>query len=192
MIKKITSFLLISLALSTLNAANLEKFTIDPNHSYVLWQLQHLGFSNQSGKWYAQGSLLLDKDTPTNSKVEAQIDIGNMITGIPALDTHLKGKQFFDAKQYPNATFVSDKIELIGKNKAKIYGILKLHGISKPIILNAKFNKSGKNPITDKMTAGFSATAELKRSDFGMRTLLPDLSDDVKLQIEVEAYQDKG
>lgn len=192
MIKKITTFLLMGLAFTSLFSATLEKFTIDPQHSYVLWQIQHLGFSNQSGKWYAQGILLLDKDNPQNSKVEAKIDIGKMITGIPELDKHLKGKQFFDLKQYPEATFVSDKIEVLGKNKAKIHGVLHLHGIAKPVVLDVTFNKAGKNPINDRMTAGFSATAKLKRSDFGMNTLLPDLGDEVSLHIEVEAYQDKN
>jgi polyisoprenoid-binding protein YceI len=192
MIKKISLLLLTGLtfAFSPVFSAALEKFTIDPHHSYVLWNIEHLGFSSQTGKWYATGSLLLDKDHPQNSKVEAKIDLGNIVTGIPELDKHLLGKQFFDVKQYKEATFVSHKIEVLNKNKAKIYGTLTLHGISKPVVLDATLNKVGKNPINDKLTAGFSARAKLKRSDFGMNTLLPALGDEVDLRIEVEAYKD--
>jgi len=50
-----------------------EKLTLDPQHSYVLWKINHLGFSSQSGKWYVNGFVTLDKDKPQNSKVEATI-----------------------------------------------------------------------------------------------------------------------
>ncbi len=56
--------------------------------------------------------------------------------------------------------------------------------------LNVTLNKVGKNPITEKMTAGFTATTTLKRSDFGIKTLLPDVGDEVKIEINAEAYKD--
>lgn len=166
-----------------------QKFILDEQHTYVLWHIKHLGFSSQSGKWYAKGFVILDKDDPKKSKVEATIDVANIVTGIPELDKHLKGKLFFDVARYPTATFVSDKVDLTSKTSAKVSGILTLHGISKPIVLAVTFNKEGKNPITDKPTVGFTATADIKRSDFGMNTMLPDLGDEVTLDIGAEAYQ---
>lgn len=192
MIKKTSAFLLSFLVLS-MTAFSLyagEKFIIDEKHSYVQWHIKHMGFSTQSGKWYAKGYLILDKDKPENSKVDVQIELSKLVTGIPELDNHLKGQQFFDVEKFPVATFVSDKVTVTGKNKGKVAGMLSFHGMSKPIVLDVVFNKSGKNPINDKLTAGFTATAKLKRSDFGMTTLLPDLGDEVDLNIEVEAYQD--
>lgn len=166
-----------------------EKFTLDPQHSYVLWKINHFGFSSQSGKWFVNGFVTLDKDNPQNSKVEATINVANLITGIPELDRHLKGKLFFDADLYPTATFVSDKVDVINNSSAKVHGILTLHGISKPIILMVALNKVGKNPISDRMTIGFAATTELNRSDFGIKTLLPEVSDQVTIEIAAEAYQ---
>lgn len=166
-----------------------ETFTLDPQHTYVLWHIKHLGFSNQAGKWYASGTLILDKDKPSNSKVNATIQVADIITGIPELDKHLKGKLFFDVTQFPTATFVSDSIDVTGADEAKVHGMLTLHGISKPVTLDVKLNQTGVNPITDKMTAGFSATTTIKRSDFGINTLLPALSDEVKLEIEAEAFK---
>lgn len=164
-----------------------DTLTLDPDHTYVLWHISHFGFSSQSGKWYAEGSLVIDKDKPQNSKVTATIKMANIITGIPELDSHLKGKLFFDVAQYPTATFVSNKVDVTGKTTANVQGILTLHGVAKPITLKVKLTKVGKSPITDKMTAGFSATTKIKRSDFGINTLLPGLSDDVTLDIEAEA-----
>lgn len=166
-----------------------ETFTLDPEHTYVLWNIKHLGFSTQAGKWYASGTLVLDKEHPADSKVNVTIDLTKMITGLPELDKHLKGKQFFDVAKFPKATFVSDKVNVTGKDTAKVEGTLTLHGVSKPVTLDVKLNQEGPNPITTKMTVGFSATAAIKRSDFGMTTLIPALGDDVELDIEAEAYQ---
>ncbi|HBI2946268.1 TPA: YceI family protein [Legionella pneumophila] len=178
-------------AFSTDIYAEPQTLTLDNQHTYVLWKVKHLGFSTQAGKWYANGQLVLDKDNPQQSKVNVIIKIDDIVTGIPELDKHLKGKLFFDTKQFPTATFVSDKVEVTGKNKAKVYGMLTLHGVTKPIILDVLFNKAGINLLNDRETAGFSATTSLKRSDYGIKALIPEVGDDVEIEIEAEAYLDK-
>lgn len=182
------SLILVAAALSMpLHAA--EKLTIDDQHTYVLWRIKHLGFSTQAGKWYAKGFVILDKEKPENSKVDVTIDVAKVVTGIPELDKHLQGKLFFDVQQYPTATFVSDKVDVTSDTTALVHGKLTLRGISKPVTLNVRMNKVGKNPLNDRMTVGFTATTGLKRSDFGMKTLLPDLDDEVMIEIGAEAYQ---
>lgn len=178
-------------AFSTDIYAEPQTLTLDNQHTYVLWKVKHLGFSTQAGKWYANGQLVLDKDNPQQSKVNVTIRIDDIVTGIPELDKHLKGKLFFDTKQFPTATFVSDKVEITGKHKAKVYGMLTLHGVTKPIILDVVFNKAGINLLNDRETVGFSATTSLKRSDYGIKALIPEVGDDVEIGIEAEAYLDK-
>lgn len=168
-----------------------QTLTLDNQHTYVLWKVKHLGFSTQAGKWYASGQLVLDKDNPQQSKVNVTINVDDIVTGIPELDKHLKSKLFFDTKQFPTATFVSNRVEVMGKNKAKVYGMLTLHGATKPIILNVILNKAGINLLNDRETAGFSATTSLKRSDYGIKALIPEVGDDVEIEIEAEAYLDK-
>ncbi len=165
------------------------QWTLDPQHTYVIWKINHLGFSSQIGKWYANGQLILDEQKPQNSKVSATIQLTNLITGIPELDKHLKSPLFFDVEKYPTATFVSDKVTPINKNSASVHGLLTIHGVSKPITLQVTLNKVGKNPINDKLTAGFTGKTVLKRSEFNMMTLLPDLSDEVSIEIGAEAYK---
>jgi len=191
MIRNLFSYALMAIVLliTSLPLSAAEKLTLDGQHTYVLWHINHLGFSVQAGKWYANGFVLLDKDHPQNSKLEATIDVAHFITGIPELDEHLKGELFFDVKKFPTATFVSNKIDVTGKTTANVQGILTVHGVSKPVILKVKLNKVGKNPINDNMTYGFFATTMIKRSDFGIKTLLPALGDDVTLEINTEAYQ---
>lgn len=164
-----------------------ETYILDPDHSYVAWHINHFGFSTQEGKWFANGTLTLNKEKPEESKVNVTIDVGKFITGIDALNKHLAGKVFFDVAKYPIATFVSNKVVRTGKDTGKVTGILTLHGVAKPITLNVKFNKEGISPINNKPTVGFSAEATLKRSDFGMDTLIPGLGNKVRLTIQVEA-----
>ncbi|KGP62179.1 hypothetical protein EP47_14350 [Legionella norrlandica] len=192
--RKYTHLIIVLFALFSFSPgmyAEPQTLVLDDQHTYVLWKVKHLGFSTQAGKWYANGELVLDKDHPEKSKVKVTIKIDNIVTGIPELDKHLKGKMFFDTKQFPTATFVSDSVEIIGKNRAKVQGNLTLHGVTKPITLNVVLNKEGINIINDRETVGFSATASLKRSDFGIKSLIPEVGDDVEIEIEAEAYLDK-
>lgn len=194
MIQRLTYLLTTFLAIITLSTtlhADPVTLTLDNKHSYVLWTIKHLGFSTQAGKWYAQGELVLDKDHLNKSKVNVTINVANIVTGLPDFDAHLKGKLFFNTEKFPTATFVSDKVQVLGKNKAKVHGMLTLLGVTKPVVLNVTLNKVGINPVNNKNTAGFSATASIKRSDFGMTTLLPDVSDVVNLEIGVEASENK-
>jgi polyisoprenoid-binding protein YceI len=165
-----------------------EKYILDNKHSYVLWHINHLGFSEQTGKWYINGFITLDPKEPQKAQVTANIDIAKIITGIPELDKHLMGQLFFDVAQFPTATFVSDTVQLKGRNTAKVQGQLSLHGVTKPITLFVKLNHMGRNPLNEKMGLGFSAKTQLKRSDFGMRTLIPNVGDEVDIDIGAEAY----
>jgi polyisoprenoid-binding protein YceI len=119
--------------------------------------------------------------------VDVTIHAANVVTGIPELDEHLRSKAFFDTEKYPLATFKSDKVTMTGKETAKVKGILTVHGVAKSVTLDVKLNKIGVNPIINKKTVGFTASTKLKRSDFNMNTLVPDLGDDIKIDIEAEA-----
>lgn len=167
-----------------------DTYTLDPEHSYVSFKISHFGFSSPSGKWFANGTLVLDQDNPQNSRANITIKVKDIVTGIPELDDHLRTKDFFEVSKYPTATFVSDHVTLTGNQTADVQGTLTVHGISRPITLHVKLNKHGMHPMTDKISAGFTATAALKRSEFGITTYLPGLGDDVKLEIEAEAGKD--
>ena len=90
---------------STVLYAEPETFTLDNNHTYVLWSIKHLGFSTQIGEWYATGQLVLNKDHPDQSKVDVSINLANIVTGLPELDKHLKSKLFFDVDQLSQSNF---------------------------------------------------------------------------------------
>lgn len=172
---------------STYAFSETETYQFDPKHSFVQWTVDHLGFSSQTGKWPVEGTLTLDSEKPKEAKVNATILIDDLITGNSELNQHLAGNLFFDSKKFPTATFESQNINLLSKKVAKVKGTLTLRGVTKPVTLYVTLNKMGKNPVNDKITAGFSATTEIKRSDFGVNGFIPLVSDDVKLKIDVEA-----
>lgn len=163
-------------------------YTLDNQHSYVLWQINHLGFSTQAGKWYANGTLVIDEADHKNDNVNVTINTGDIVTGLPELDKHLKGKLFFDVEKFPTSTFVSDKVDVTGQDTARVQGKLTVHGVTKQIAFDVKLNKKGQNPVNNLTGVGFSGKTEVKRSDYGIIAYLPGLSDDVKLDLEVEAY----
>lgn len=170
-----------------ISAAAQETYIFDPIHSFVVYHINHFGFSNSSGKWSFNGNVVLDTVKPQNSKVNITIPLAQIDTDVAALNAHLSGKLFFDVANYPVATFVSNKVTITGKNTAKVQGILTLHGISQTVVLDVLLNKMDTNLVTERKAVGFSAQTHIRRSDFGIITLLPEVGDDVNIDIEAEA-----
>lgn len=190
-ITKLTSAF-IFLAISSANAQDSknQQYVIEKNHTSVMWIADHFGYSKVSGKFTdIDGTILFDEKNPESSKVDVTINTKEIATGLPKFEKHLKSKDFFDVDNFPTAKFVSKKIVKKSKDKADIYGDLTLLGVTKEVILDAKFNKSAPNPMSQKPTIGFSARTSIKRSDFNMKYALPAISDNIDLVIEVEANQ---
>jgi len=162
-------------------------YQIDPTHTEVVFSWSHFGFSNPTAKFQSStGTLVLDEDNPAASSVEVTFAIDSLNTGVPALDTHLKTADFFDAATYPTASFKSTKVEVTGADTARVTGDLTIKGVTKPLTLDVRLNKLGAN-MKQQPTAGFSATGELKRSDFNTGAYVPAVSDEITLKITVEA-----
>src|SRR5579885_156282 len=165
-----------------------EIYNFDPMHTYVLWHVNHFGFSDQAGKFtMVDGTITLDESKPQDSKVNVTIHTDDIATGIPKLDEHLKSGDFFNVTKYPTATFVSNKVQVTCKDTGKVYGLLTLVGVTRPVVLEVKLLKMGMHPMKNKKSLGFSATTMIKRSDFGMKAYLPAVGDDVQIEIGAEA-----
>jgi polyisoprenoid-binding protein YceI len=184
---KLAQFVL-PLALLASPALAADTYTLDPNHTNIVWRASHFGFSSPDGKWAsASGEVVLDEAVPANSKVKVEIKLDGLVTGIPKFDDHLKSADFLDVSTYPVANFVSDVVEPTGKDTAKVTGTLTLRGVSKPVTLDVKLNKMGPHPMMNVPTVGFTATTVIKRSEFGISAYVPNISDEVQITIEAEA-----
>lgn len=159
-------------------------YAVEPNHTRVLFSLSHLGFTTYYGDFTGvSGTLTLDPAKPKASSLDISIPVGSISTTNAKLDDELKGDKWFDVAKYPAMTFKSTKVTPTGPGSAKVVGDLTLHGVTKPVTLDVKFNAGGANPMSKKYTVGFEVSGTLKRSDFGVSAYVPMLGDDVKLII---------
>ncbi|WP_020184368.1 YceI family protein [Methylopila sp. 73B] len=158
-------------------------YKVDPNHTQVVWSVDHMGFSTLYGAFgQPSGSLTLDPKAPGDAKLSIEFPISGLTVTSEKFAAHLKTAELFDAAKFPKATFVSTKVEASG-DTAKITGDLTLHGVTKPVTLDATFHGAGANPMSKAETVGFSATAKLKRSEFGLGAFVPVVSDEVDLKL---------
>jgi polyisoprenoid-binding protein YceI len=163
-------------------------YTLDAAHGKVTWSVMHIGFSTYVGQFTGvEAKLNLDPKTPAASTLEATVKTDTVGTLNPALDTHLKSDAFLDVVKFPTATFKSTGVTTTGERTADIAGDLTLHGVTKPVVLHATFNKAGPGPMGSKYRAGFDATTEIKMTDFEIAPKMAAfLGENVKLAIEGE------
>ncbi len=168
-------------------------YKLDPKHTMVLFSWNHFGFSNPTANLgIGEGTLVYDEANPAKSSVEVTMPLANLDTHVSALDEHLKKPDFFDAEKYPVVTFKSTRVEPLGGNKFKVTGDLTVHGVTKPVVLDATLNKAGMQPMLKVPAVGFDATGTLRRSDFGVGAYVPNVSDEVQLRITTEAEAGKA
>jgi polyisoprenoid-binding protein YceI len=160
----------------------------DKSHSLVGWRVNHFGFNDYFGLFGdVDATLTIDPANLAGAKVEASIPI-NPLVASQGLHDHLlkpadagKKPDFFGPDQAP-AKFVSTSVVPNG-NKATITGDLTLNGVTKPVTIQAEFTGAGNSMMGNKLTVGFEGTTTIKRSDWGLSTFVPMVSDEVELTI---------
>lgn len=165
-----------------------ESYAIDPVHTRVGFQVSHAGFSNPLGTFSgAHGQLDFDAADWTTAKVDVIVPVTTLTLGDADWDRKILDPTFFNAKKFPEARFVSTRIEKTSESTARITGDLTLLGQVHPVVLEATFNALKRHPLTLRRTLGFSATGTLSRAAFGMDAWKNLVGDEVRLLIEVEA-----
>lgn len=193
MLKRNMLAVLLTASLPLAAQAAAESYTIDPMHTYPHFTINHLGFSTMHGRFdKTSGKVMLDRAAKKGS-VDMSIETASVDTGFAKRDEHLKSPDFFNAAEFPAITFKSDAMKFKGDVPSSVEGNLTLNGVTKPVTLaiNA-FNcaPDPMDPAKKKFKCGADAHTQIKRSDFGMKTFLPAVGDDIKLEFEIEAYRD--
>ncbi|HOO81722.1 MAG TPA: YceI family protein [Alphaproteobacteria bacterium] len=172
--------------------AQVEKYSFDKAHTQILFFVNHLGFSNSQGEFHDyDGSFTFDQTHPENSSVDVTIQSASIDMDDEKWDEHLKTADFFAVEKFPTMHFKSTDIEITGDNSANITGDLTLLGVTHPVTLAVVHNKSDKHPFSGKYVSGFSGSAILKRSDFGMNYGIPGVADEVQIRLEVEGIREE-
>jgi len=174
---------------------SLETWKIDPSHSAVGFSVRHMVVSKTRGrftKW--SGEIRFDPQNPAASSVEVTIDPASIDTADAQRDAHLRSPDFFDVEKYPVASFRSTKVEDRGGDRYHITGDLTVHGVTRPVVLDAVYEGSGKDPWGGER-AGFIASTTIERKDFGLEwnkaldTGGVLVGEKVELSLEVEAIR---
>ncbi|RKG44887.1 YceI family protein [Acinetobacter sp. WCHAc060007] len=183
--------LTVGLALASVATFSMAKpvaYQIDPTHTATVFNWNHFGFSTPSANFSdIQGTINVDNAKPANSSVDVTIPLSSLNTNVKALDEHLKTADFFNAEKYPNITFKSTKVQALGQNKYKITGNLTIKDVTKPVVLDAVLNKQGVHPMTKAESIGFNATTSFNRSAFGVGAYVPNVGDQITVNITTEA-----
>ena len=160
-------------------------YRLDAGHGKITWLVMHHGLSTYVGQFSSvAATLTLDSANPAKSTLDVTVDTNSLGTLNDRLDDRLKSDQWFDTAIYPTAHYVSTLVTRTGARTAIITGNLTLHGVTKPVSINVTFN--GVAAMPGRTVAGFDGEADVKRTEFGMTTEFPGVSDDVRLLIEGE------
>jgi polyisoprenoid-binding protein YceI len=177
----------LALALATA-CAQATPYVFEARHSQGVMRWSHLGFANPSATFsQIDGMLDWNAADPALSSVKATIPMSAFTTGVPDLDDDFRSPKFFDFANYPAATFASTRIAKGAGDHYTVSGNLTVRNVTQPITLDAVINKVGVNPRSKLPSVGFDATATLKRSAFGIGQFVPQVSDEIRIQLTVEA-----
>jgi polyisoprenoid-binding protein YceI len=169
-------------------------YVFEGGHTSVLMSWSHAGLSRHAARIVgASGTLSFEPADATAARLEVVLDANRLSTGVASLDRLLKGPDFFDVGNHPMITFRSTSIRVAGERIGEVTGELTIRGITRPAILAVRWNFAGEHPLglinpsfAGKFVAGFSATAKVLRSEWGLGRGTPLVSDEVELQIEAE------
>ncbi|WP_417259517.1 YceI family protein [Celeribacter sp.] len=179
-----------ALGLSSAAHAEAVPYVFDASHSQIVFEYNHLGFSNTVGVFSGfDGNIQFDEEDPAASSVEVSFPTDSLYTGWDERTTHFLSGDFFGAEENPTISFVSTSIEVTGENTGVITGDLTLNGITKPVSLDAVLNQKGDHPMAGKAWLGFDATTTVLRSEFDMGMFTPFVADEVAVNISIEAMR---
>jgi polyisoprenoid-binding protein YceI len=163
------------------------EYRLDPAHASLLFKVNHLGLSDFVGRFNEFDAVLdFDPERIGEAQLEVVIQTGSIDVNDADFEMELRGRDWFNTKQYPEAVFRTGSVTLVNEKTARFNGQLTLRGISAPLAIDIVFNGGANNLLTLKYTIGFSATASFLRSDYGIDHYTPAVADEVRIEAYTE------
>ena len=167
-----------------------ETYVVEGNHTFPSFSYTHLGFSTQQSRFdKTTGKITIDRAAKTGS-LDVSIDAKSVNTGVEVFNGHLKGEDYFNVEKFPVITFKSSNFKFDGDKPATINGDLTIKGVTKPVTLAVTSFNCAPHPFTKKEVCGANASTRIKRSEFNAGKNAPAVSDEVTLNIAVEAVKE--
>jgi polyisoprenoid-binding protein YceI len=166
-----------------------DTYNIDPNHTYPNFEADHAGMSLFRGKFTkTTGKVTLDRAAKTGT-IDILIDANSIDFGHAQLNQDVRSPKLFNTEKFPTITYKGNSIKFNGDTPVAVEGELTLLGVTRPVTLTLNSFKCIEHPTLKREWCGADASAQFKRSDFGMDYGLPRFSPNVKLAIQVEAIK---
>lgn len=189
-LNKLISATALALAIVAPAMAAPETFTIDPSHTFARFSYSHFGYSTQLSRFdKTSGKVVFDQAAKTGS-VDIEIDMKSVNTGFPLFNEHIQAADFLDTAKYPTATFKSTKVNFKGDKPATIEGTLTIKGVTKPVTLTVTSFQAMPHPMLKKDAIGANATTTIKRSEFNAGKYAPNVGDEVRIDVALEAIKE--
>jgi polyisoprenoid-binding protein YceI len=165
--KSLSTIILSSLLMGATYAK--QEWDLDASHSSITFAIDHMVISETTGK-FDKFSITAASDKEDFSDVDFKVEIEtkSINTADAKRDEHLKNKDFFDVEKNPSITFVGEKFAKTKKGNYKVHGKLTMNGVTKPVVLDGKFNGIIKDPWGN-TRAGLKVTGELDRYEYGLK-----------------------
>jgi len=169
---------------------------IDPAHSSLEFSVRHMMVSKVKGRFTRFTGAIVITEEPVGSSVRASVEAASIDSHEPTRDGHLRSADFLDVESYPTIEFVSTAVRP-SNDGTEVTGDLTVHGVTKPVTLQAELNGTGPDPYGG-TRVGFSATTEVSRKEFGLEwnALLEGggavVGDKATLTFEIEAVKTAG
>ena len=174
------------LAPATTRAA--ESYQVDPAHTSITFRIQHAGISWVQGRFNEfAGAFSIDANDAGKSRFEMTIKTASVDTNVAQRDQHLRTADFFDAEKYPEMVFKSTAVRKVDGG-LEVMGNFTLHGMTRPLTFTLSGGQKAEFPKGTRRI-GFVTEFKLKRSDFGMAKMIPDVGDEVRIFIGLEGVQ---
>lgn len=187
-IRNLMCWLPMSISMLSLQAASAaEKFKVDDVHSSVIFRINHVGAGNFYGRFNkVSGSFTIDEGSPDASLIDVTVAADSLDTNNDGRDKHLKGPDFFNAKQFPELKFKSKSFKKNGDKAFDVTGDLTCHGVTKPITV--KIEQTG---TSDAMghRSGIETMFTINRTDYGMGAMPDKLGTEVRLIVALEGVK---
>ncbi|MGQ0701911.1 MAG: YceI family protein [Gemmatimonadales bacterium] len=169
---------------------------LDPAHTHVEFAVRHLMIATVKGKFTeVQGSVTLTGNDPATASVEVNLAAASLTTGIAPRDDHLRSPDFLEVDRFPAITFRSRAIEKASEGEYRVVGDLTIRDVTREVTLAVTSEGAVRDPWGG-YRAGYTATARIKRSDFGItwNQLIEAggvaVGDEVRISVETELVQE--
>ena len=167
-----------------------ETFIIDGSHTFPRFSYSHFGFSTQLSRFNkTSGKIVLDREAKTGS-VDVVIDTTSVDTGFDVFNGHIQGEDFLSTEKFPSATFKSTKVRFEGDKPVAVEGDLTIKGVTKPVTLTLTSFILQPHPMLKKDAIGANATTRISRTEFGAGKYAPNVGDEVRIDIAIEAIKE--